>query len=270
MRQKRAKSYRKQMLVYNHTFKFREPYQVIVDEQIVLTCDQAKYDLAKGLGRTLQAEVKPMITQCCMQALYATNNQSAISMAKEFERRRCNHPPTAPLAPHECIKSIVVIKGKNKHRYVVASDNEKLRWSLRKIPGIPLIFMNRSVMVMEPLSKGSASVSNELEESKLTGGLNATGNDDNDESKPSKKRKLKEPNPLSVLKKKKKPEPKPEEKKKRKRKHRKGGDDDESGETAEGTEQGLKNTESSEAKDTESKESKESNDSESKEFNDSE
>lgn len=59
MRQKRAKQYRKQMLVYKHTFKFREPYQVIVDEQIVQVCEQSSYDLKKGLERTIQAEVRP-------------------------------------------------------------------------------------------------------------------------------------------------------------------------------------------------------------------
>lgn len=59
MRQKRAKAYRKQMLVYNHTFKFREPYQVIVDDTIVELCEKSSFDLSKGLARTIQAEVKP-------------------------------------------------------------------------------------------------------------------------------------------------------------------------------------------------------------------
>lgn len=47
------------MLVYKHTFKFREPYQVIVDEQIVQVCEQSSYDLKKGLERTIQAQVRP-------------------------------------------------------------------------------------------------------------------------------------------------------------------------------------------------------------------
>lgn len=208
-----------------------------MDDQIVLTCDGAKFDLVKGLSRTVQSEVKPMITQCCMQALYATNNQSAISLAKEFERRRCNHPPTDPKPPHECIKSIVDINGDNKHRYVVAADNEKLRYSLRRIPGVPLIYMNRSVMVMEPLSKSSAKVSNLKEASKLTGGLNsirsgAVGGEEEWPNSAKKRRVKKEPNPLSILKKKKKApsEAKPEQnktdKKKRRRTRKKGADDD--------------------------------------------
>ncbi|ODQ62366.1 hypothetical protein WICANDRAFT_13339, partial [Wickerhamomyces anomalus NRRL Y-366-8] len=213
MRQKRAKQYRKQMLVYKHTFKFREPYQVIVDEQIVQVCEQSSYDLKKGLERTIQAEVRPMITQCCMEELYKTKNQKLIEYGKSFERRRCNHPPAKPVPSHECIKSIVIVDGENKHRYVVASENEQLRWSLRKIPGIPLIYMNRAVMVMEPLSKASAQASRTLERGKLSKGLNDVKVGfknpvmDEDEKevaeKVVKKRKgPKEPNPLSIKKKK--------------------------------------------------------------------
>lgn len=91
MRQKRAKSYRKQLLVYSHTFKFREPYQVLVDNQLVLECNNSNFNLPSGLKRTLQADVKVMITQCCIQALYETRNDGAINLAKQFERRRCNH-----------------------------------------------------------------------------------------------------------------------------------------------------------------------------------
>ena len=217
MRQKRAKSYRKQLLVYTHTFKFRQPYQVLVDDQIVLNATTSKFNLVKSLNQTLQAEVKPMITQCCIQALYATENQDAINLAKSFERRRCNHPPKDPKAPAVCIESVVNIDGENKHRYVVATQDINLRRRLRRIPGVPLLHMNRSVMVMEPLSDASARISKKMEQEKLFKGLNdakhaglkRSGEDESEdieEKQEMKKRRLgpKEPNPLSMKKKKKK------------------------------------------------------------------
>lgn len=182
-----------------------------------------------------------------MQELYNTKNQNLIEIGKSFERRRCNHPPQSPLPPHECIKSIVIIDGENKHRYIVASDNEKLRWSLRKIPGIPLIYMNRSVMVMEPLSKASAQVSRRLEKGKLSAGLNdvkvglkvpekINNEPESDVTQKTKRKKgPKGPNPLSVKKKKtndngeKKNDEEDSQKKKRKRKHKKSGAVDEEG-----------------------------------------
>lgn len=59
MRQKRAKSYKKQMIVYDHAFRFRAPYQVLLDNEIITVAENAKIDLVKYLKRTLQDEVKP-------------------------------------------------------------------------------------------------------------------------------------------------------------------------------------------------------------------
>ncbi|KAK6460590.1 Fcf1-domain-containing protein [Scheffersomyces coipomensis] len=211
MRQKRAKAYRKQMNVYIHAFKFREPYQAIVDHEFVITCDKATYNLSRGLKNTIQGEVKPMITQCCMEALYATKNQHAIDLAKTFERRRCNHREA--IDPSKCIDSIVDIKGENKHRYVVATQDQDLRKKFRNIPGTPLIFMDKSVMILEPLSRASSKQYDDLESKKLTQGLNdqkvgyinkiEEKEKDNEGEVTHKKRKgPKAPNPLSIKKKK--------------------------------------------------------------------
>lgn len=210
------------MLVYNHNFKFREPYQVLVDDQIVCDTHRASFDLVKGLQRTLQAEVKPMITQCCIQAIYETKNQDAIELAKSFERRRCNHPPKEAKPPIECLQSVVSVNGNNKHRYVVASQDPSIRKKLRQVPGVPLIYMNRSVMVMEPLSKTSGAFSRAQEKEKLFKGLNDPkyaglpaeeegGKTDNGTEVSKNKRKgPKGPNPLSIKKKKTVPDSKDE------------------------------------------------------------
>lgn len=262
MRQKRAKAYKKQMTVYTHTFKFREPYQTIVDAELVLNCDSAKFDIKKGLNRTIQGETKPMITQCCMHALYESKNQYAIDTAKGFERRRCNH--REPIPPKECIESITIIDGENKHRYIVAAQDVETRKVLRKVPGIPLVFMNRLVMVMEPLSHASARYTTDFERKKLTLGLNnaktagiqqlsalvSESAVSNKESKPtssnsSKRKGPKEPNPLS-MKKKKVDQPRPEPKVKKTRRKTKSSkkEDTEGGVECEDSEQGQLRSES--------------------------
>lgn len=242
MRQKRAKAYKKQMNIYLHTFKFREPFQTIVDDELVLLCHKGQFDIVKGLNRTIQAETKPMITQCCMQALYLTDNQPAIELAKTFERRRCNHNIKDPKSPVECIQSIVDINGENKHRYIVASQSMKLRRKLRAVPGVPLVFMNRSVMVMEPASDASKRAAAMSENAKLQAGLNdkKVGFVEKTEEKveePQKKKRKgpSEPNPLSVKKKKKedtKEVPVKDEKKKRVRHHKSRSKGDENEELA--------------------------------------
>lgn len=271
MRQKRAKAYKKQMNIYLHTFKFREPFQTIVDDELVLVCHKGQFDIVKGLNRTIQAETKPMITQCCMQALYLTENQPAIELAKTFERRRCNHNIKDPKTPVECIQSIVDINGENKHRYIVASQSMKLRRKLRSIPGVPLVFMNRSVMVMEPASDASKRAAALSENAKLQAGLNdkKVGFVDKEEEKieePQKKKRKgpSEPNPLSVKKKKKEEkkveQPAADGKKKRVRHHKSRSKEDDKQETTEGqkeneTESGTNEQNNAISKSSESSES---------------
>lgn len=183
-------------------FKFHEPYQVVVDEELIIEACRTKYDLVAGLERTLQGQAKPMITQCTIEHLYRSKNQEAIELAKKFERRRCGHIPTEDqtLSAFECIASIVDVNGSNKHRYVVATQKPKLRDRLRKIPAVPLIYINRSVMILEPMSPATLKVREQIESAKLYRGLNETGQ--TQETTEPRKRKVKEPNPLSVKKRK--------------------------------------------------------------------
>ncbi|KAI5950759.1 hypothetical protein KGF54_003833 [Candida jiufengensis] len=245
MRQKRAKSYKKQMNIYHYTFKFREPYQLIVDSNIIIKCSDSSYNITNGFNKTIQAENKPMITQCCIQDLYNSKNEKAISIAKNFERRKCNH--RQPINPQDCIESIVNINGENKHRYVVSTQDLDLRKRLRSVPGVPLIYMNKSsVMVMEPLSESTAKYSNNWENKKLTAGLNdlkagqkdkkqkeeATKEDNEESEEPAKKKRKgpKGPNPLSIKKKKKEQPPQTietkDKKPNRRRKHKKSNDEE--------------------------------------------
>lgn len=40
----------------------------------------------------------------------------------------------------------------NKHRYVLATQSQELRQKLRTIPAVPIVHINRSVMILEPPS----------------------------------------------------------------------------------------------------------------------
>ncbi|KAF2146874.1 uncharacterized protein K452DRAFT_219118 [Aplosporella prunicola CBS 121167] len=177
MRGKRAKQYRKLMHQYGLTFGFREPYQVLVDAQMVQDAERFKMDLAGGLERTLQGKIKPMITHCSMRHLYEAKDQTVIAHAKSFERRRCNHHELEkPLSTLECIQSVVDPKGANtnKHRYCVATQDPKVRAFLRKIPGVPLVYINRSVMIMEPMGGATEDVRDRAEKDKFRAGIKGT------------------------------------------------------------------------------------------------
>ncbi|KAK6958366.1 hypothetical protein Daesc_001165 [Daldinia eschscholtzii] len=240
-RAKRSKQYRKLMEQFSMSFGFREPYQVIVDADFIAEANKCKMDVMRRLEDTLHGQVKPMITQCSMRHLYGRKSEpgveAAIEQAKnQFERRRCGHHPDEypePLSTLECLQSVVDPKnnGVNKHRYVCAINDETVRAKLRQVAGTPLIFIRRSVMIMEPMAHVSAKIRSKDEKSKFRAELRTPDNkrkrEDNDSDeedagqaaprtvetdKPKKKKKAhgpKEPNPLAVKKKKSKPNPNP-------------------------------------------------------------
>ncbi|KAI0735249.1 Fcf1-domain-containing protein, partial [Earliella scabrosa] len=203
MRQKRAKAYRKLMSLYSMSFGFRQPYQVLVDSHMCTDAVAHKTELAKQLGVVLQGTVKPMITQCCIHELYLQwkTHQPAIDLAKTFERRKCNHREAIP--GDDCVAS--VIGETNKHRYVVATQSQELRQKLRAIPAVPIVHMNRSVMILEPPSDATLRAKALAEEQALhPTAPEAAKLPTAAPSEPPKKKKKgpKGPNPLSVKKKK--------------------------------------------------------------------
>ncbi|CZR50907.1 related to rRNA-processing protein UTP23 [Phialocephala subalpina] len=234
MRGKRAKQYRKLMQQYGLSFGFREPYQVLLDSNIIRDADRFKMDLVGGLERTLHGQVKPMVTQCSMRHLYNAKDEPGVSYlidkAKTYERRRCGHHPEdfpEPLSEKECMSSVVDPKGSkhNKNRYVVASQDLDVRKSMRTVLGVPLVYINRSVMIMEPMASSTADNREKEERGKFRAGLKRGSgslkrkredeDEDGDhkenitEDVPKKKKKVKGPkgpNPLSVKKPKKKVE----------------------------------------------------------------
>lgn len=258
------------MAAYHQTFGFREPYQVLVDTEMVKEATRCTMGLPAALERTLRGTVKPMITQCSIRHLYALstaehpNKEGLIAIAKGFERRKCNHHELEqPLPEKECIESVSLKNGHNKHRYVLAVQNKDIRALFRDILGAPTIIINRSVMILEAMNAASRRVRDGTEREKFKAGIvdarqadkalkkrkreEEEGKGDEagkaevevQEKKKKKKRGPKGPNPLSVKKKAPKnlaPSDKPagqaqgggdtegNAKKKRKRKHGKGGE----------------------------------------------
>lgn len=218
---------------FSFTFGFREPYQVLVDADFVADTSRFAMDLVPALERTLRGKVKPMITQCCMRHLYARKSEpgmnKVIEFAKTIERRRCGHHPdefAEPLHALECLPSVVDPKKKreNKHKYVVASQDGQVRRLMRQIPGVPLVYVSRSVMILEPMTDLTIALRNREERAKLRAEIKESGLtgkrkwDDIDDGEgkghttgpaeniqpPTKKKKKnygrKGPNPLSVKK----------------------------------------------------------------------
>ncbi|PLB41505.1 rRNA-binding ribosome biosynthesis protein UTP23 [Aspergillus candidus] len=170
----------------------------------------------------------------------------------ELPLRHCSHnADSTPIDETECLLSLLCpsadAKKKNKEHYILATADppapkkdaaadagrkrkrggvdeaavalrraQKFRSAARSIPGVPIVYVKRSVMILEPMSAPSDGIREGYEKGKFRVGLNdeamqkkrgAAGEGDKDKEKSKSKggvKKPKQPNPLSVKKPKKK------------------------------------------------------------------
>ncbi|PLN77928.1 hypothetical protein BDW42DRAFT_152347 [Aspergillus taichungensis] len=170
----------------------------------------------------------------------------------ELPLRHCSHnADSTPIEETECLLSLLCpsteAKKKNKEHYILATADppapkkdaaaggdagrkrkrgggvdeaavalrsaQKFRSAARSIPGVPIVYVKRSVMILEPMSAPSDGIREGYEKGKFRVGLNdeamqkkrgGAGEGDKDKSKSKGVKKPKQPNPLSVKKPKKK------------------------------------------------------------------
>lgn len=82
---------------------------------------------------------------------------------KSFQKHVCKHGAGIPAS--QCIASL--IGQRNKKKYIVMSQDKALRDKLRLIPGVPLLYMNNSVLVMEHPSDATMKAAEKQEFKKL-------------------------------------------------------------------------------------------------------
>ena len=109
-----------------------------------------------------------------LPSLPQPQKDALILRAKNMERRRCNHHILEqPLSTLECLSSVIDPKNSrtNKNRYIIASQSEEFRRQCREIKGVPLVYVKRSVMVMEPMAEASLGAREGFEKGKFRAGI---------------------------------------------------------------------------------------------------
>ncbi|KAG9289184.1 hypothetical protein G9A89_022493 [Geosiphon pyriformis] len=215
MRQKRAKQYKRLMGLYNVSFGFREPYQILLDGDFFYTALQYKINLETQLSKVMQGATKQMYTTCSYTELCQNGDKEAhaAQIIQQFEKRTCSHWKS-PVSSEDCLQSIIGTH--NEHRYCVATQNRRLREKLRHIPGLPLLYINRTVLIIEPPSNSTLEKAKQIEFEKtlppseellfLKKANSSISKDQVDFSsvfeRKKKRKRQKQPNPLSCKKKK--------------------------------------------------------------------
>jgi len=123
-----------------------------------------------------------------MRHLYTAEpkDEALITQAKGYERRRCNHHELEqPLSTLECLSEVVDPKDNlvNKHRYIIATQDPEVRARMRRIPGVPLVYINRSVMILEPMATSTEDQRDREEKAKFRAGLKGKRGGDSGEKR---------------------------------------------------------------------------------------
>ena len=137
---------------FTHNSSLGPPYRVLVDTNFINFSIKNKLDLVKGMMDCLYAPCTPCITDCVMAELekLGTKYRVSLRVAKDprVERIPCTHSGTYA---DDCLCDRV-----QQHKcYIVATCDKDLRRRLRKIPGVPIMFITRHQYNIERLPEAT-------------------------------------------------------------------------------------------------------------------
>ncbi|XP_020524740.1 rRNA-processing protein FCF1 homolog [Amborella trichopoda] len=139
-------------LFFKYNTALGPPYRVLVDTNFINFSIQNKLDLEKRMMDCLYAKCTPCITDCVMAELEKLGQKYrvALRIAKDprFERLPCTHKGTYA---DDCIVERVTW-----HKcYIVATCDRDLKRRIRKIPGVPIMYITQHKYSIERLPEAT-------------------------------------------------------------------------------------------------------------------
>ncbi|KAF5297701.1 hypothetical protein FQA39_LY12032, partial [Lamprigera yunnana] len=137
---KRYKKMSKNINFYVNNFKFRQPYQMLVDGTFCFAA--------------LNSELKFRTTPCVIIETEKLGKQvmGALVILKKFLVHKCSHV-TKPIPGAECLLSMV--QDMNPNHYLIATQDLDLQAKIRALPAVPLLYFVRKTPVLDQPSKES-------------------------------------------------------------------------------------------------------------------
>ncbi|XP_004402515.1 PREDICTED: rRNA-processing protein FCF1 homolog [Odobenus rosmarus divergens] len=126
-------------LFFQYNTQLGPPYHILVDTNFINSSIKAKLDLVQSMMDCLYAKCIPCITDCVMAEIEKLGQKYrvALRIAKDprFERLPCTHKGTYA---DDCLVQRVP-----QHKcYIVATVDRDLKRRIRKIPGVPIMYIS--------------------------------------------------------------------------------------------------------------------------------
>ncbi len=133
-------------LFFQYNTQLGPPYNVLIDTNFINFSIKNKLEIYKSMMDCLLAKCIPCITDCVMAELekLGTKFRLALRLAKDprFERLPCAHSGTYA---DDCL-----LQRCQQHRcYIVATCDRELKRKIRKIPGVPIMFIQSRKYTIE-------------------------------------------------------------------------------------------------------------------------
>uniref|UniRef100_A0AC35TMV3 PINc domain-containing protein n=1 Tax=Rhabditophanes sp. KR3021 TaxID=114890 RepID=A0AC35TMV3_9BILA len=115
------------------------PFHVIIDTNFINFTVKNKIEMMKGFMDCLYAKVIPYVTDCVFGELEKSGNRFKVALKilkdTRVKRLKCNHKG---IYADDCIVNRI-----NQHKcYIVATCDKDLKNRIRKIPGVPIMYIS--------------------------------------------------------------------------------------------------------------------------------
>eukprot|EP00598_Pedospumella_elongata_P004077 CAMPEP_0184968396 /NCGR_PEP_ID=MMETSP1098-20130426/1464_1 /TAXON_ID=89044 /ORGANISM="Spumella elongata, Strain CCAP 955/1" /LENGTH=199 /DNA_ID=CAMNT_0027490001 /DNA_START=87 /DNA_END=686 /DNA_ORIENTATION=- len=126
-------------MFFQYNTQLGPPYNVLVDTNFINFSIKNKLEIYKSMMDCLLAKCIPCITDCVMAELekLGSKYRLALRLAKDprFERLPCTHEGNYA---DDCL-----LQRCQQHRcYIVATCDKDLKRKIRKVPGVPIMYIN--------------------------------------------------------------------------------------------------------------------------------
>lgn len=126
-------------MFFQYNTQLGPPYHILVDTNFINFSIKNKLEIYKSMMDCLLAKCIPCITDCVMAELEKLGGKYrlALKLAKDprFERLPCSHAGTYA---DDCL-----LQRCQQHRcYIVATCDRDLKRKIRKVPGVPIMYIN--------------------------------------------------------------------------------------------------------------------------------
>ena len=132
-------------MFFHYNQNLGPPFYILCDTNFIIFSIRNKMDIVKSLMDCLLAKCVPLVTDCVVAELQQLGAKYRLALRlihDNFERLTCMHKGTYA---DDCITNRVI-----EHKcYIVGTCDKALKRRLRKIPGVPIMYISQHQYTIE-------------------------------------------------------------------------------------------------------------------------